>query len=170
METVLYVLGVFVLFAVCVAALFSLVFGLPGTFVILGAALIYAWATGFGAVSWATIGWLTGLAVLGEGIEFLASSAGAASARPSWRVFAGALLGSFVGGLLGVPFLFGVGALLGALAGAFAGAALAVAWEGGDTGAAFATGFAAMRGRLLGFVLKAAVAVAMVVLLAAALI
>ena len=168
MEAILYVLGVVALVTVCVAAVFSLVLGLPGTFVILAAAVVYAWATGFSAVTWATIGWLTGLAVLGEGIEFLASSAGAASARPSRRVFAGALLGSFVGGLVGVPFFFGLGALLGALAGAFVGAALAVAWEGGDTGAAVATGFAAMRGRLLGFVLKAAVAVTMVVLLLAA--
>lgn len=168
METILYVLGVAVLFGVCVGAVLSLLFGLPGTFVILGAALVYAWVTGFTGVGWATIGWLTGLALLGEAIEFLASSAGASGARPSWRVFGGALIGSFVGGLLGVPFLFGLGALPGALVGAFAGAALAVASEGGDTNAAVATGFAAMRGRLLGFVLKAAVAVTMVVLLAAA--
>lgn len=170
METVLFVLGVVTLFVVCLGALVSLVFGLPGTFVIVGAAVVYAWASGFVAVTWVTIGWLAGLAVLGEGIEFLATSASAASARPSRRVFAGALLGSFAGGLIGVPFLFGVGALIGALAGAFAGAALAVASEGGGAGAAVATGFAAMRGRLLGFLLKAAVAVVMVLLLAAAIV
>ena len=168
METILHILGIGVLFGACLAGVVSLVFGLPGTWVIVAAALVYAWATGFAGVTWGTIGWLGGLAVVGEGIEFLASSAAATGARPSRRVFAGTLLGSFAGGLLGVPFLFGIGALFGALAGAFAGAAVAVASEGGDRGAALSTGFAAMRGRLLGFVLKAAVAVLMVLLVAAA--
>lgn len=168
MDIVLHVLGIAVLFLVCVLALLSLIFGLPGTFLIVATAVVYAWATGFAAVHWSTIGWLTVLAFIGEGIEFAASAVGAAGTRPSRRVSLSAIGGALVGGIVGTPFLFGIGSLLGALAGAFAGAAVAVASEGGSLGAAFTTGLAALRGRLLGFVLKTAIAVVMCVLLAAA--
>jgi len=170
MHTLLSLLGIFLLLAVCVAALFSLMFGLPGTFVIVLAAFVYAWATAFTTVGWSTIAWLFVLACVGEGIELFAGAAGAAGERPSRRVSGAALLGGFVGGLIGTPLLFGIGSLLGALAGAFAGAALAVASEGGSMRTSLRVGFAALRGRLLGFVLKAAIAVVMVVVLTAAVI
>jgi uncharacterized protein len=168
MDTVLHILGLLFLGLVCLTALASLIFGLPGTFLIVLAALVYGWATGFASVHWATILWLLLLALVGEGIEFFASAAGVAGDRPSRRVTVCVLAGAFAGGIIGAPLLFGVGALLGALLGAFVGAVLAVASEGGDAGAALATGWAAMRGRLLGFVLKTAVAVVMLVVLAAA--
>jgi hypothetical protein len=173
MESVVHALGVVLLFGACLIAIISLVLGFPGTFVILGAAVVYAWATDFAAVRWSTIGWLTILAVAGEAIEFLASGVGAAAADvgpPSRRVWISALTGGFIGGLVGTPFLFGVGALLGALAGAFAGAAFAVASQGGTLRSALETGMAALRGRLLGFVVKAALAVVMVLVLAAAIV
>jgi uncharacterized protein YqgC (DUF456 family) len=164
-ETVVAVLAVIVLFAVCLLGLFSLLLGLPGTFVIVGAAVLYGWMTGFAAVTWATVGWLLFLAVIGEGLEFAAGALGVAGARPSRRVTVGALLGGFLGGIVGTPFFLGLGALIGALVGAFAGAAVAVASEGGDARAALGTGLAAFRGRLLGFVVKAAIAVGMVMVL-----
>jgi hypothetical protein len=168
MDSALYLLGILLLFLVCLVALFSLLLGLPGTFLIVIAALVYAWATDFTTVGWATVAWLLLLALVGEGIEFFAGAAGAAGERPSRRVTGLALLGGLVGGIVGTPLLFGVGSLLGALAGAFIGAALAAASEGGSAGASFRVGLAAFRGRLLGFVLKAAIAVVMVVVLAAA--
>jgi hypothetical protein len=168
MATMLHVLGLVLLLLACGAALFTLVLGMPGTLLIVGFALFYAWATDFTLITWSTIGWLGLLAVIAEVVEFLASGAGAAGARPSRRVTGGALAGAFVGGIVGTPFLLGVGALLGALAGAFAGAALAVRSEGGSTEHSIRTGLAAMRGRLLGFVVKAAIAVVMVVIVAAA--
>lgn len=168
MDTVLHVLGIALLLLACAAALLTLILGLPGTMLIVGIALLYGWATDFALIHWSTVGWLLLLALIAEGLEFLASGAGAAGARPSRRVTIGALAGAFAGGIVGAPFLFGIGALLGALAGAFAGAALAVRSEGGTMEASVATGLAAMRGRLLGFVVKAAIAAAMVVIVAIA--
>lgn len=168
METALHALAVLILAIACLAALVSLLFGLPGTFLIVIAALVYGWATGFTAVTLSTVGWLLLLALIGEGIEFFAGAAGAAAERPTWRVTAGALLGGIVGGLIGTPFLFGVGSFIGALIGAFVGAAVAVTWEGGSMHHAVRAGVGAMRGRLLGFVLKSAVAVVMLIVLGAA--
>ena len=168
MESVVHVAGLLLLLIACLASLASLLLGLPGTFFIVVAALVYGWATGFAAVQWSTVGWLLLLAVTGEGLEFLAGAASAARERPSRRVMVGALAGGFAGGLVGTSVLFGVGSLLGALVGAFAGAALAVVSEGGTLGSALSTGLAALRGRLLGFVLKAAIAVVMLLVLAVA--
>jgi len=168
MSAVLHFLGLAALAIVCAAGLASLLFGLPGTFVILAAALVYAWATDFAVVQWATLLWMGGLALLAEGIEFFAAARAPAGARPSRRVAIAAIVGAVIGGLVGTPFLFGIGSLLGAFAGAFAGAALATASEGGTMGEAVQTGLAALRGRLLGFVVKSAIAVVMIVLLAAA--
>jgi uncharacterized protein YqgC (DUF456 family) len=170
METLAHIIGVTLLVLGCLVALCSLVLGVPGTILIVGLALLYAWATGFAAVHWSTIGWLALIAVFGEALELVVSGGGAASARPSRRVTIGALLGALVGGVVGTPFLFGIGSLLGALAGAFIGAAIAVHQEGGTWGDSLTTGFAALKGRLLGFVLKAALAVVMVVVLLAAVI
>jgi hypothetical protein len=167
-DTLLHAVGLVLLFLGCFAAFFALVVGLPGTFIIVGVALLYAWFTGFAAVQWSTIGWLVALAVIGEGIEFAASGAGAAGARPSRRVTLSALAGALIGGIVGTPLLFGIGSLLGALTGAFAGAALAVRSEGGSLDESVSTGLAALKGRLLGFVLKAALAVVMVIVLAVA--
>jgi hypothetical protein len=168
METTLFVLGLILLFTFCLAALVSLVVGLPGTFLIVAAALVYAWATGFAAVQWSTVGWLLLLALVGEGIELVSGTVSAAGTRPSRRVTIAVLIGGIIGGIVGTPFLLGVGSLVGALMGAFGGAALAVASEGGSMGSAVKTGLAAMRGRLLGFIVKASIAVVMVVLLFAA--
>jgi hypothetical protein len=168
MAAVLHILGILVLFAASILALFSLVLGVPGTFLIVLVAFVYAWATSFATVQWSTIGWLVALAVIGEGIEFVSSSAAAAGTRPSRRVTVGALVGALVGGIVGTPILFGIGSLLGALAGAFAGAALAVQSEGGSLRESIATGFAALKGRFFGFVIKAALGAAMVIIVVVA--
>jgi len=164
-DTALYLLGLFLLALFCLIALASLVVGLPGTFLIVIAAWVYAWATGFLAVTWTTLGWLLGLAVLAEGLEFASAAVASGSESPSRRVAVSAIVGGIVGGIVGTPFFFGVGSLLGALAGAFAGATVAASAEGRDTASAMRTGMSAMRGRLLGFIVKAAIGALMLVVL-----
>ena len=171
MATFVYIVGLLLLSLGCLVGLAALPFGLPGTVIILVTALIYGWATGFVALSLSTVGWLVGLAVVADALEFgAAAMSSAPGAPPSSRVQISAIVGSIVGGILGAPILFGIGALFGALAGAFAGAALAARSEGGSMSDATAHGLAAMRGRLLGFVLKTSIAVVMVIMIAVAVI
>ena len=168
MDLVLYVLGLIALMLACTVGVAILVFGLPGTFVILGAGLVYAWSTGFAAVTATTLVWLAVLALFAEGLEMASAALAAGPEKPSRRVTVGAIAGGIAGGIIGTPFFFGVGSLLGALAGAFTGAALAVTSEGGGAGHALRHGLAALRGRLLGFIVKTAIAVVMVIVLLAA--
>jgi hypothetical protein len=168
MATVAHILGLFVLVALATLALACLVIGLPGTFFLFAIALAYAWITGFEMVTWGTLAWLLALAVVGEVLELASAAAGTGGERPSRRVAVSALLGGVVGGLVGTPFLLGVGSLLGALAGAFTGAALAASSEGKETPSALRSGMTALRGRLLGFVVKASIGVVMLIVLVAA--
>ena len=128
MGTLLSIAGLLLLFLVCLLGLVSLVFGFPGTFIIFAAGLVYAWATGFAVIEWTVPAGLLAMAIGGEIAELVATSsaASAGGTEPSRRVTLAAIAGALVGGIVGTPFLFGVGSLLGALAGAFLGAALAV--------------------------------------------
>lgn len=171
METVLSIFGIVLLFAACAIGLVSLIFGLPGTFIIFGAALVYAWATGFTTIPWTVPAWLLAMAIAGEVIELFAGSAAASAHRkPSRRVTIATIAGALVGGIVGTPFLFGIGSLIGAMVGAFLGAALAVSSSGGHWRDSLRIGFAALRGRLFGFVLKSAIAVAMILIVLLAII
>ena len=152
----------------CMVGLLSLIFGLPGTFIIFATALLYAWATDFAVMGWTTPAWLFAMAVVAEIVEFVAAGVGAGGpgGQPSRRVTIITIVGAIVGGIVGTPFLFGIGSLIGALLGAFAGAALAVSWSGGAWRDAMRIGGAAMRGRFIGFVLKSAIAVTMILFIA----
>jgi uncharacterized protein len=172
METLLWLGGIVLLLLCFLLGLVSLIFGLPGTFIIFAAALVYAWATDFAVLQWTVPALLLVLAVVAEILELVAASASASSAslEPSRRVTIATIVGAIVGGIVGTPFLFGIGSLIGAMAGAFAGAALAVSSSGGSWNASMRSGFAAMRGRLVGFVIKAAIAVTMILIVVAALV
>jgi len=163
MAEVAHWLGIALLFLLCLAALGTLIFGLPGTFLIVLVAAGYGWATGFAEVTLGTVGGLLALALVAEVIEFAsaARSGGEAGPKPSARITIGAIAGAVVGAVLGAPLFFGVGALLGAFGGAFAGAAVAAMWEGHDRKTVVHHGMQALRGRVLGFVVKSAIATAM---------
>ncbi|RMF24342.1 MAG: DUF456 family protein, partial [Deltaproteobacteria bacterium] len=113
-DATLHVLGLVVLVLFCLAALASLVLGLPGTFLIVLAAAVYGWAGGFATVGLSTIGWLLALALVAEAVEFIAGAAGHGGQRPSRRVAVAAIAGAMVGGIAAAPILFGLGSLPGA--------------------------------------------------------
>ena len=113
------------LIAVSLLCLMSILLTLPGTWLMLVAAALTAWLRwGQQMISPWTLVVLLGLAIIGEVLETLASSAGAKRAGASrWGGF-GAFLGGIVGAIAGtfaipVP-LFGslIGACLGSAGGA----------------------------------------------------
>ena len=96
--------------------------GLGGNFIILGLALVHALFTGFDPIGWQLLLVLAGIALLGEGIEFVVGTFWVAKKGATrWGV-----IGAFAGGLLGAALGNGivpvVGAVLGSFVGAFTGA------------------------------------------------
>lgn len=109
-----------------IAASLFVYLGLGGNFILLALALVHALVTGFDPLGWGTLAWLAGLAVAGEGIEFVVGTFYPARKGASRD---GVLL-AFLGGLLGAAAGQGLVPVIGAVVGSFLGAFLgAVAGE-----------------------------------------
>ena len=157
--------GLILFFIVVAAGLVSIVFGLPGCWIILADAAVYALFTGFAKISWPILAILFGLALVGEGVEFLAGVYGAKRWGASRRAVLGALGGAVLGAILLSPLIFLVGALLGAFLGAFIGAFLVEYLFDRDTNRALRSGWGAFLGRTAGLLAKGAMAVGMAALI-----
>ncbi len=159
-----------VLTLVNLACWVSILFGLPGTWLmLLVTALLKWWQPAHVLVSWTVLGVAVGLAVLGEVLEFVLGAAGARHAGGSTRAAGLALVGGFVGGILGtalpVPV---VGTLIGACLGAFVGSLLGDLWAGRPVLGSVEAGWGAAVGRFWGTVSKLAVGAVIVVVLTVA--
>lgn len=154
--------------------LFNLV-ALPGNWIVVGAAALFAWllpATPESGIGWKTVLVLLGLAVAGEIVEFVAGAAGAAKQGASRRAIAlsivGAIVGSIVGLGIGTPIpIIGslIMAVLGGAAGAFVGAYVGEVWKGRNEPERLAAGRGAFFGRIWGTVGKLAVGAVMLAIL-----
>jgi len=159
----------------CVVWLLNLV-ALPGNWLIVGGAALFAWLmpeNAVGGMTWTTVAVLLGLAIVGELVEFAAGAAGAAKQGASKRGVALAMIGAIVGSVLGlavgapIPLVGSfIMALLGGAAGAFAGAYLGETWKGRPEVDRVAVGRGAFAGRIWGTVGKLAVGAIMLALVA----
>lgn len=142
---------------------------LPGTWVLLAVvAVLQAWRGEL--VEWNTLAWCAGLAIVGELVEFAASALGAAKAGGSKRAALGSIAGALVGAILGTPWLFPIGPIVGGSLGAGVGALLAERTIATKTWAHSAkVGTGAAIGRLVATACKSAIAaiVAIIVVYAA---
>jgi hypothetical protein len=149
---------------------------LPGNWIVLGGAALFAWllpATADQGISWKTVAVLLALAVFGEVIEFVAGAAGAAKQGASRRAVALSIVGAIVGSIVGlgigtpVPIIGSlIMAVLGGAAGAFAGAYLGEVWKGRDEPERLAAGRGAFFGRIWGTIGKFAVGAIMLAIVA----
>lgn len=149
---------------------FGILFNLPGTWLmILFPALLEWWKPGQFMFSWTVLCVALGFAVLGEVLEFVLGAAGARHAGGSKRAAALAIVGSFVGGLLGTAFPIPiVGTLIGACLGAFVGSLSGDLWAGRPLLQSVEAGRGAAVGRFWGTTAKMAVGAIIVVMLAIA--
>lgn len=142
--------------------LFLVVLGLPGTWLMVLSAALFAWAYWETAIGRWTLLTLVGLAVIGEVLEFVAGVAGSQRAGGTRRGAIGALAGGLIGGVVGtgaIPIPL-IGSLLGACAGAFAGAMILELSGGRDANESFRSGVGAGVGRFFGTLGKFAAGVA----------
>lgn len=152
MEELLLMLALFV-------GLVLIPFGLPGLWVMVGAALLYSWAAPdrLGII---TLLGLTALAVVAEVLEFLTAGRYARKYGGSNRAAWGAIAGGIAGAIIGVPVPI-IGSVIGAFAGSFAGAMAAEMTLGGRIGDATRVAKGALIGRAVATALKVAIGVAL---------
>ena len=148
----------------------GIVFGLPGTWLmVLFPVLLKWWQPDQFLVSWTVLGVAAGLAALGEGLEFVLGAAGSRRTGGSTRGAVLALVGSIVGGVMGIALPVPiVGPLLGACLGAFVGALLGNLWSGRTLFQSAVAGRGAAMGQFWGTVAKLAIGAVIAVLLAIA--
>jgi|SRR5687767_1747238 uncharacterized protein YqgC (DUF456 family) len=140
-----------------IASIFVVPLGLPGTFIMVGVAILanYVAAAGIG---WVAIGISLALAVLAEVLEWTMSAKFAIKFGGSKRAGWGAIIGGFLGAFAGIPVPV-VGSMIGAFAGAFVGA-LVAEWTQPEANAASATRVAtgALIGKAAATAMKLAIA------------
>jgi uncharacterized protein YqgC (DUF456 family) len=139
--------------------------GLGGTFIIIGLALIHALATGFDPISWKLLALLLGLALLGEGIEFVVGTFYVAKKGASKAGVIGAFVGGLTGAAVGNGLIPVAGAILGSFLGGFGGAVLGEYYRREKLEPSLRIGGHAFIGRLLAILIKHSLALVMVLLI-----
>ena len=139
--------------------------GLGGNFIVLALALIHGLVTGFHPITWQLLLVLLGIALLGEGIEFLL---GTFYIAKKGATRAGVVL-AFVGGLVGAAFgnslLPVAGAVLGSFVGGFGGAVVGEYINQQRLEPSLRVGGHAFIGRLLAILIKHILGLVMVFLI-----
>jgi uncharacterized protein YqgC (DUF456 family) len=174
--TLVYYLCVLVLLVAMAGAWFASVFALPGNWLIVGLAALFASifpASAGRGLSWTAVGVAAALAVGGEVIELAAGAAGAQRSGASRRAMLLALVGTMVGSLLGafatipIPIVGPIiGAVGGGALGAFAGAYVGETAIGRSSEQSLAAGKGALIGRLLGTAGKLVIGIVLFVVIA----
>ena len=149
-----------------VLSLFLLFLGLPGNWIILGIAAVWAFFFSAPESGWQFFLLLGSLAAAGEVTEFAAGYFGTKKYGGSGKASIGGMVGAVIGGILCAPLFFGFGALLGALGGGFAGCWLVEQCRGVGASAALRAAFGATLGRFGGFVVKLGIGIGMIWLIA----
>lgn len=147
----------FILFAILICGLALTVMTLPGLWLMLAAAGIYAWLTQGYFISWWTLAILLVLAGVAELIEFFSSGTGAKKAGGGRAGFWGAMIGGIVGGVVlsfALAFIPIFSTLIGVCIGTFVGAMAGEMIAGRELGHSAWIGFGAARGRLFGTFIK----------------
>jgi len=165
LDTALSYIGYFFFYVSLGVGLGLIPMGLPGAWIILGTAIVYGLIAGFHEVTLVVLLSLGGLAALGEIVElFLGLFTAKKFGASKWG-----MLGTFVGGILGVIFgtalLPVIGTLLGGFAGAFLGAFLLEMRYRKQFDKSLKAGYGAFLGRIFALVTKFTIGIIMVVIL-----
>lgn len=115
------VLAITLLGAVLLASLLMVPLGLPGLWVMLGAALLYNVLLPAGGIGWVTLIACGILAVVAEVLEFTLGARYTKKYGGSKRAGWGSIIGGIAGAFVGVPVPV-IGSVIGAFVGAFVGA------------------------------------------------
>jgi uncharacterized protein YqgC (DUF456 family) len=155
MEIIL--LGIILVFSLILIPL-----GLPGTWIMVAAALGYQLLVPAGGIGIATVIGTGILALIGEVVEFVLGARYTRKYGGSRRAAWGAIIGGIVGAFVGVPVPI-IGSVIGAFIGSFAGALVAELSRGAAGGAATRVAWGALVGRVVAAAAKVAIGLVMIV-------
>ena len=161
---ILKVVTLIILVLAMPAGLIAIVFGFPGTWLILVTSVLYSWLTDFSVITYQMLLGLLILAVTAEVLEFWSGLWGARRYGGTKKAMLGTLLGGLIGAIILTPMLFGFGAAVGAFIGAFAGGFVVTYVEQRKMSEAVRVGWGGLLGRAFAMVFKGAAVVTMICL------
>lgn len=152
------------LFLVLLGAVLLLnILTLPANWIMLVLIAMWRFSTPYGYdMGPGFFGMLAGLAIVGEIVEYVTQIWGSKKYGSSTSGMWVGVLGALIGALIGLPFLFGLGALVGALAGAWCGSYLMERCNGRSEYEARQAAKGALVGRFLGIVIKCGIGAVMI--------
>jgi hypothetical protein len=153
---------ILLLVAILLLSLMIIPLGLPGTWIMVAAALGYQLLVPTGGVGTATVVGTAILALLGEVIEFALAGRYARKYGGSRRAGWGAIIGGIIGAFMGFPLPV-IGPMIGAFLGSFAGALVFELSRGTGGGVATRVAWGALVGRVVASAAKVAVGMVMLV-------
>ncbi len=160
LETVALSIFILVLFV----GIFSTVFGIPGTVIILMDVILYAFITGFEKIGLKILIILVIISILAEAIDFAFGMAGAAKLGVSKQLIWIAVISSFVGAIVLTPVLFGLGTVIGIFLGGFGGVLIVEIIRQSMLKPALRAGYRAILGRVAGTLVKGFCAITMTII------
>jgi uncharacterized protein len=143
---------------------YSILFGFPGTIIILIDAALYAIATGFERIGLKILIILLILSILVELADFAVGMAGAVKFGASRKAFWASAVGGLIGATLMTPFLLGLGAVAGAFFGGFAGVLTVELLRQSRLKPALRAAYGTILGRAAGMCVKGFFALIMIVI------
>lgn len=154
--------GLTVFILVLFLGFFSILFGIPGTIIILLASIVFSVLTGFEKIGFKIILVLAGISLLAELLEFYLGIRGAARFGASKGSIIASLIGAVAGAVLMTPFLLGLGTLVGAYLGGFAGTFIVEIAHRKEMKPALRASYGAVAGRIAGILAKGCCALVMI--------
>ena len=162
--TPLETVGLTFFILVLLTGIFSTVFGIPGTVIILMDVVLYAFITGFERIGLKIVIILVVISILAEAIDFAFGMAGAARFRVSKQGIWIAVISSFIGAMVMTPVLFGLGTLIGIFLGGFCGVLIVEIIRQSMLKPALRAGYRAILGRAAGTIVKGFCAIIMTII------
>ena len=160
----LEIAGLTIFILVLFLGVFSTIFGLPGTVIILFDVILYALFTGFERIGFKIIATLVVITVLAETLDLVLLMSVKARFGLSKRMIWVSVAGGFLGAMLLTPAFLGLGTALGAFLGGFAGMLTMELSRQHRLKPALRAGYGAILGRSAGILLKGFSALAMTVI------
>ncbi len=156
--------GLTIFVVVLLIGVLSIIFGFPGTFVIVADVVVYALITGFEKVGLKVIISLVIISVFAEAVDFWLGIAGVRKYGSSKAAIILSIAGGIAGAIVMAPLLFGLGVVIGVFLGGFAGAFLGEYIEKRKLRLALRVGYGALIGRIAGVFVKGSLAIVMIVI------
>jgi uncharacterized protein YqgC (DUF456 family) len=162
--TPLEITGLTIFILVLFVGIFSIVFGMPGTVIILIDAILYAIFTGFDKIGVKILIILLVISLLAEVIDFALGVAGAAKLGASRTGIWASVIGGFIGATILTPVLFGFGTIVGSFLGGFTGILTIELFRQSQLKPAFRIGYSIILGRFTGMFVKGFFALVMIII------